>query len=552
MKIFQLFLWILHLSIIYLIPWKHLFPVHLSHPGFYPIRCALFEDKEYKQDNIIYLYPISCVKYSYNYFFMLIYHISLIYLSQHYKQEFRKKYYETRNINYIRYILYLTFIEITTPIFSSCIQKNVDESYINVYISGYEIKYGNKEDNTIKIVYPKKIGNYTVFDWIESLELLRILVPQLYFYFFYRNNGFFKDFSKILEIIGFLPYVYLILTGIYEGFFKINNNILFPFLLIIGINLYKISELFYITKKTLNIGLKIFYFIYFFTCFYTILQKSNFSILLEKFSNENIFLKNITTKYVYLSFFIGYILQVFLSIIIYKNVLKKNLELKYLLISFSLEWVFMIFFIWINRYVKHNKDLNYFESRITFTCIFFCAGISGFGIIFFMNLYIEIFLTQKNKIKYFMIYYFLYLFATSIIFFSDGLIDNNIFQSEFPLIALYQLSLILFLYGKTYKKLNIYNGKAFECFICIEKSKEIRVFIPCGHYICNNCFNKKYWINCPMCRNNVKKGILYLGENCNIHKYSHIEIIKNSKYIEFNCSRCCVSPGKYYPVYGLE
>ena len=53
MRILQLTLYILHLSILYIIPWEHLFPTSLHISGFYPIRCAIFEEKNYKLNSDI-------------------------------------------------------------------------------------------------------------------------------------------------------------------------------------------------------------------------------------------------------------------------------------------------------------------------------------------------------------------------------------------------------------------------------------------------------------------------------------------------------------------
>ena len=65
------------------------------------------------------------------------------------------------------------------------IQDNINKSYIEVYQSDCSWKYGENGKNTMKIYYPKKYGNFTVFQWVECLELYRMLIPQLFFYFYY-------------------------------------------------------------------------------------------------------------------------------------------------------------------------------------------------------------------------------------------------------------------------------------------------------------------------------------------------------------------------------
>jgi len=117
------------------------------------------------------------------------------------------------------------------------------------------------------------------------------------------------------------------------------------------------------------------------------------------------------------------------------------------------------------------------------------------------------------------------------------------------LIIFYQFLLISFFVIKCKRYHIIYGEKTLQCSICLENTKENIIFIPCGHYICSQC-NERNFKSCAMCREPVNKSIKYFSQSCPLHKYEYL--MYNSHIEDVICSRCNVSTGNYYTLYGLE
>lgn len=518
------------------------------------IKCTLLNKDDLVWNNFIDLYPIDCqnfifnesnITYYQNFYLVILSSLFIYKLTIDYKENYEK--------NTLIKIMFLIFYQITIPLFFSSIYQKIEESIFEVHKIKNNYYYGNIsemqiQENPIRIIYNKEIGRLKITDWIGLKNLI---------------SSFYVFLSLICNYSAAI-YFLSITFAIFENFIHIPQNILFPVLINIGINLIYFFYLFKLNEKIQKFGYKCIYFGYFLVSFYVSFQHNNLGIFSE-LSKVSSYHKTEIIRFLYFSFFMGHTMQIFFTISIHRRIVKNKKSNIFLFLSLTIEWIYLLFFYWVDKFVMDNIiDLKFqnmvskflfiregdLQNNLIIYSLVLSAGFSGFGLAFFGIQYIEIIARNKNSIKYFLLQYSFSFLGIGIIIYSNQIFEL-INKKELILLSCYQMILILSSIQNITNKI-VYGEKEFECFICTDKTKCIKIFIPCGHYVCSCCYKDKIWNNCPMCRNYVKKVFSYYGKSCKLHKYSYMEYLKSNRNETIQCSRCRVSPGKYYPIYGLN
>lgn len=455
-----------------------------------------------------------------------------------YIKKFEKLFNETKNIKFLRFILYLSFFLISSPIIYTSFYKRIQEN---------EIKYN--------LVYWSKWFDNTVIHTFYIITLIYILK--------YINQS--GNYSNFFELLIIFPYFGGLLYGLFEGLFVVTDNVRTPFLANVIILVAYIGIIFYKNwnsdiKKLLGQLLFIGYNI---TCQYALYQENYifyYGYLVQL--NNSGFISIKILKYVYIVLFFGYTFQVILTTYILQNIVKKNLRIKYLAYSLQLEWVYLTYFYWVNHFIKkntiytktedydifeYNIGKNYYSYQIILTIIL--AGHNVFGIFFYVIQYIEIIIYQKlNK---YIIFQYILLFSGIIELIRINELKQTFFlKNEILMIIIFQCIFPLYLYTFNRNKIKTIGSKKFECVICYEKTYRLKVFLRCGHNICFSCFGNRYWSNCPICRNPVISIKDYHGQYCIKHEYSGVSYSREHEgYI---CAKCTPYITEKFQIFGIE
>lgn len=432
-------------------------------------------------------------------------------------------------IRYFRYNIYLLLIQFIIPVIFSTINYQLKKSLHVLYYDKsmeYFSEY-NDDLNTINIFYSKEINNWDIVSflyWFIGASLLAFEVILIYKISKLNNLSNTPNSEKLLtELIMIAPFTIGFLYGSYNQYFIIDKNFY-----INGIfNLVYFYVVWSNSDKNIKWEKKkLICVFYLFFSFNIILKMNQLELYLKLTNNIN----SEIVRFVYTTLLFGFLFQNIMSIILF---LKKNTI--GVINSICIEWMYIILINWVNiHYENINIHENFIISILFLLSLFSCMSL----VLFFVQ-----FLIYSNN-KNFNIFS-----LKSLIIFI--LIDDiQIFQKNIYYFTFYFLYQIFLFSSLKFKKIIhvtklVKCDKLFDCLICYDSVNKLQIFEPCGHWICNNCYEKKDWIFCPMCRKDIDKFRLYEGEKCPIHEHKNIKSLKKI----FVCEECYKGKEKLLEIY---